>query len=144
MNRVSLSDQLIAMPIYAQQYRAWRRWQRNTVLDRVLSSTSDRKAANVLIKAHPEWSRFDHRLLAELHDHAGKLQQEAYHRALDEAAIATFGRPFRFGDYRICCIGREEFSDDWKAVLRYHGYTGPKHRLLAAAHRAACRSRRLC
>lgn len=136
---IDLSDQLLAEPAYAFRYRPRGYTHKMTAL----GPSRPRDAANILIRANPSWTRTDHRRLAEMHRQAEKLQMEHYGRALDSAAFATFGRPFHVFDYRICCIGSEEFSDDQKEVIRYHGYAIGKHRVLAYVHDAAAASRRL-
>ncbi len=136
---IDLSDKLLADPAYEVRIRL-----RGYTCERsAIGAATDRDAANILIRANPAWSRDDHARLAELHRIAGEQQEKQYQVALNLAAHETFGRPFNFWDYRVCCIGREEFGDAWKEILRYHGYAGPKHKALFAAHLAASKSRKI-
>ncbi len=136
--RIESSDELLAHPAYSARVKL-----RGYTGERMATSAvTKRDAANILIAANRSWTRADHARLAELHRQAGTAQEAAYQKALNDAAQETFGRPFAFSDYRVCCIGSEQFSDAWKEIIRYHGYTAPKHKALAKAHLAASQSRR--
>ena len=133
------SNELLAHPAYSARVRL----RGYTGAITAAGAHTKRDAANVLITANPAWTRADHARLAELHSQAETLHESAYQKALDGAAQETFGRPFAFGDYRVCCIGSEQFSDAWKKIIRLHGYAAPKHKALAKAHLAASQSRRI-
>jgi len=117
----------------------------NTIGSRitVFQAVTDADAAKVLIKACPEWSKQDHLRLQEEHRAEAKRHREAWEKVADEAAQATFGRPFQVTDYRVSAIGSYEFSPEHKQALRLHAYAKGKHQRLASAHGIAAHSRRV-
>jgi len=109
----------------------------------VFQAVTDTDAAKVLIKAFPEWSNQDHLRLQEEHRTEAQRHCDAWNKVADEAAQATFGRPFHVTDYRISAIGSDEFSPEHKQALRLHAHAKGKHQRLASAHGIAAHSRRV-
>lgn len=132
----SLNSQL-DHPVYHQGVRLRSYNGRITVFQ----ATSDRDAAKVLKRLKPDWSKEDHAALAKAHASEAKAQRLEWDRLLNEAAMATFGRPFEFMDYRISAIGRDEFSDEYKEKLRFAAHASTYHMLASRAHAQAARGR---
>lgn len=107
----------------------------------VFQAVNDRDAAKVLKRLKPQWSKPEHADLAKAHEDEAQAQRAEWNRLLDEAAMATFGRPFQFHDYRISAIGREEFSEEHKKKLRFAAHAVTYHTLAARAHAKAARGR---
>lgn len=107
----------------------------------VFQATSDRDAAKVLRRLKPDWSKSEHAELAKAHAAEADSQRMEWDRLLDDAAMATFGRPFQFQDYRISAIGREEFSDEHKQKIRFAAHATTYHTLASRAHAQASRGR---
>ena len=139
MNRIKASDDLLALPEYATCVRI--KGYNGKVS--VYTAVNARDAANVLINISPGVNRSRHLELAAQHEALVIQHQLYYNKALDKAAQALFGRPWRITDFKVSCIGRDEFSEEHKAELRYHGYSATKHATLAYAHKAASTSRRI-
>ena len=90
-------------------------------------------AARALRKIVPELTKKDHAIAAAYHA-ARKVQLDnAWAIIANNAARETFARDWQFSDYRICAIGREEFSERYKKLLRHCAYNAAKH---SAAYRA--------
>lgn len=125
----------------AYQGRAKLRGYRSPVSAFQTVTTKD--AGDVLISLCPTWTREDHRRLAHTHAKLAERDYTRWNRRADEAAQATFGRTFSFTDYRISGIGREEFPDEFKVELRKTISEACRHKILAHAHAAAAKSRRI-
>lgn len=124
-------------PIYTQRLRM-RGWNR-----RVGATVGcQRTAAKVLKRLAPHWSREDHLRLAEHHARRAQRLQAIWSLVADRAAQDLLGRPFAVTDYRICAIGREDFAEHHKRVLRHCAYGSTQHRQLADAHACAARTAR--
>lgn len=107
----------------------------------VFQAATDRDAAKVLKRLKPDWSKSDHDFLAKDHASEAEFQRREWDRLLNEAAIATFGRPFQFHDYRISAIGREEFSEEYKQKICFAAHAATYHSLASRAHALAARGR---
>lgn len=105
----------------------------------VFQATSPRDAARVLKRLKPDWTPAEHTALAEAHEAEAAAQEKAWNALLNEAAMATFGRPFAFTDYRISAIGRDEFSDEHKQKIRFAAHAANYHKQAARAHAQAAR-----
>lgn len=105
----------------------------------VFQAVTDRDAAQVLRRAHPAWDKAAHLALAQRHAEETVRQREAWNKLLDTAAQETFGRPFQFLDYQISGIGRDEFSEEHKAALRFHAHATTYHEQISRAHAHAAR-----
>lgn len=94
----------------------------------------------ILRRLLPDWTRDMHAQQAcamqRRADHYAKL----WDREARAAALETFGRPWEFTDYKICAIGRDEFSDARKAKLRKYAY-GRSDYLSARDMHARCAGR---
>lgn len=105
----------------------------------IFQATSDRDAAKVLKRVKPEWTPGEHETLAHAHAAEADTQRAEWNRLLDEAAMATFGRPFQFADYRVSAIGRDEFSEEHKQKIRFAAHASNYHTQAARAHAQAAR-----
>lgn len=100
-------------------------------------------AGRALRKLLPDFDRDDHVAAAAYHLERAERLDRAWSKVAERAAVEAFGRSWQFHDYRICAIGREEFSNHHKRVLRHCAYNSTKHRDLAHAHTRAAGLRKL-
>lgn len=107
----------------------------------VFQAVTSRDASKVLRRLKPEWTREDHISLSKKHDVEADTQRQEWDRLLNEAAMETFGRPFLFTDYIISAIGRGEFSEEKKVLLRFAAHAATYHQLANRAHAIAARRR---
>lgn len=107
----------------------------------VLQALSAGDAATVLIRANPDWTKADHLHLAAAHHDEATRQKAAWSRIVNEASLATFGRPYGIWDYKVSGIAREEFSAEHKEALRFAAHAGGNHATLALAHERAAKRR---
>lgn len=105
----------------------------------IFQTTSDRDAAKVLKRLKPEWTQGEHETLSIAHAAEADAQRAEWNRLLDDAAMATFGRPFQFADYRISAIGSDEFSEEHKQKIRFAAHASNYHSQVARAHAQAAR-----
>lgn len=109
----------------------------------ISTAHGDADKARVLIQLQPAMTRSQHASLARgfttLSDH---LDAE-WNREIDEAAMETWGRPWRPTDYRISAIGSDEFSNERKNKLRTFAQGATKAKYIAQGHEAAAKSRLL-
>ena len=66
----------------------------------------------------PEFGAQEHRLAAAKFKDFEQRLQCLYEKALDDAAIETFGRKLNIGEFHVSGIGRAEFPDAKKNRLR--------------------------
>lgn len=104
-----------------------------------MMSASD--AGKALIHNNPDWTKEDHQRLAADHHAAAAYHDEQWGKKADEAAKATFGRPYQFTDYKISGIASDKFSDEHKDALRHHAHAGSFHKQMEVAHEAAANTR---
>lgn len=71
------------------------------------------------------------------HLEAAISHRRLWNEQADKAALETWGRPFRFGDYSVSGIASAEFSEPRKEALRLHALAWPRHVLLAILYCAA-------
>ena len=90
--------------------------------------------SKVLRKTALGVSKRTHAMMARAHRRARDAWEKVWGRAADRAAMETFGRKFQFGDYKISAVGRDEFPERLKKILRKAAISGSKHAQLAAAH----------
>lgn len=62
------------------------------------------------------------------------LHNAAWSTTVNQACMATFGRPYEFHDYKVSGVARDEFSDEDKNALRDHAYKKGQHHQLAIFH----------
>lgn len=105
----------------------------------IFQAVSVKDAATILRRVAPEWSKEDHLRLAAQHSRAALELRDEWSKLADEAAVATFGRPFRFTDYRISGIACEEFSAYYKERLRFAAHASSNHGCASRAHAEAAR-----
>lgn len=106
-------------------------------------SAHGKDAGDVLIQLAPNMTRAQHAQRAREFEALENDLQDQYDRALDAAAMETWGRKFEATDYRVSAIGSDEFSDRHKERLRElaHGLSAAK--TIAGAHTYASKSRRI-
>lgn len=98
-------------------------------------NTGDRRAGAVILRRlAPSLSKWDHLRLAAYHFGRSKRLEKAWNIVFERACLEAFGRPSRFGDYRITAIGCEEFSERRKKLLRHCAYNSTTHSDVAYAH----------
>ncbi len=125
----------LASPIYQKTLTKTVHRDRTTILR---LACYDAVAAGRSLRRHLQgWTRDDHLAAARYHLRRSKRLEETYSLVLDRAAMATWGRPFGFFDYRISCIGSDEFAERHKRILRHCGHNRSKHTDLAMAHARA-------
>jgi hypothetical protein len=84
----------------------------------------------------PEFGAQEHRLaVAKFKDFEQRLQG-LYEKALDQAAIETFGRKLNIGEFHVSGIGRDEFSVAKKNRLRRLNRLKVQCQDIARAHAA--------
>lgn len=108
----------------------------------VLSACTSNDGASILRRLARELSKEEHFKLADAHAKAAADQCAEWNRLADKAAVETFGRPFRFGDYKISGIACEEFEDGMKAQLRFAAHAQSNHKAASRAHWAAATRKR--
>lgn len=99
-----------------------------------LSALSASDSAKVLRRLAQELTKGDHIILAEAHAKKYAELNQTWSTTADQAAMSTFGRAFRIEDYKISAIGREEFSEHHKSILRHAAQNMSKHKQAAMAH----------
>lgn len=92
-----------------------------------------------ILRALGKWTPDENRELAIKHTISAFKFSRLYSEKLDEASMATFGRKFEVKDYQISCIGREEFSEEYKKQLRFLNDAARNHSDIAYAHITATR-----
>lgn len=100
----------------------------------VYSVMSSQDAARILKKTLHTWTKQQHRHAAEDAAKKAKQVESAYSRALDAAAMETWGRKFQPFDYRISAIGSDEFSEKRKTQLRNLAHSMSRLKDLQRAH----------
>jgi hypothetical protein len=109
----------------------------------VLTATSSASAAKVARLAFPDYTKADHEAAAVLHRKLAEGHDASWSSSRHLAHLEAFGCAPSVTDYRISGIGRDEYSDAWKAKLRTHAHTASAHRACAAAHFGAAKLRNL-
>jgi len=105
----------------------------------IFQAVSDRDAARILRKTNPTWSSQDHLDLAAQHAEAATRHAKEWSDLVQEAAQETYGRPFRFEDYRISAIASDDFTPEKKERLRFAAHAETYHKLASRAHALAAK-----
>ena len=95
----------------------------------------EKTAAQIIKRFWPGLSKENHAEIAQYHACRAEKLRVIWNLVIERATLQTFGRPWRFEDYKFCAIGREEFSEAHKRVLRHCAYRKSEHLHLAHAHR---------
>ena len=102
-------------PIYHTKEKAPRY---NTPISPVGTHAGSGAGANMLKRRLPSWTKADHeKAAAKLVKMISSLE-EKYSQMLDAAAKETWGRKWNITDYRVSCVGSDEFSQKRKEQLR--------------------------
>lgn len=96
-------------------------------------------ASHVLRRLNPAWTKQEHAALGDYHAEQRHLCDQQWSTLVDEAALATWGRPYSIFDYRISGIASDEFPEKFKTRLRFLAHASANHSRLSHAHRAAAR-----
>lgn len=88
----------------------------------------------LLRKLMPMLNKDQFRAIGLEHAKLALSHQTAWSTRVNEACLATFGRPYGIHDYRISGIARDEFSEGDKTALRSHAHKQGHHHQLAIFH----------
>jgi hypothetical protein len=102
----------------------------------VLSSHGGALRRKIMRMQFPRSTREDHARAARGHHQAAAKYDKAWGRIADKASKETFDRPWTFSDYRVSGIGRSEFPERLKKLLRSAAHRASEHNVAAAAHEA--------
>lgn len=91
-------------------------------------------AAKVISQTTQGWRKDMHAQAALYHMARYERLNGIWLKLLDKAMLTAHGRSMGALDYRICAIGRDEFPDSIKRVLRHCCYRSGEHLTLARAH----------
>lgn len=108
----------------------------------IFTAVSPVDAGRLLRRLLDGYTVEQHRQLARQHAEAAGQMKDDWNRLADDAAQQTLGRPFRFEDYQISGIAREEFTPAMKEKLRFAAHAGTAHTKAARAHWAAAGARK--
>lgn len=115
-------------------HKGWRGYTRTVCVTSVLRA-KDGKA--LLKRLMPETSATAHIELANLHIQAALKNNKMWNSLVDRQMLKVFGRPFKFGDYKVSGVCRDEFEEPAKELLRKYAHNGSAHHHLAIFHRMA-------
>lgn len=79
----------------------------------------DGTVAKIIRRAAIGWSRTDHDHAALYHNARYERLNSIWQKLLDKAMMQTHGRAMGVTDYKVCAIGRDEFPEAMKRVLRH-------------------------
>jgi hypothetical protein len=96
-------------------------------------------AAKILISLFPSWSKEDHLRAAAKFSRMETKYDEKWAEAQKAAHNKKFGKDPQFADYKVSGIGRDEYAEDDKKVLRKLAHSKSKASILAWAHKAAAK-----
>ncbi len=93
-----------------------------------------RMTAKILRRTTRGWTKADHDQAARYHIARHERLNSIWQRLLDKAMIQAYGRPMGATDYKVCAVGRDEFGDAVKRVLRHCRYRSCEHLNIGRAH----------
>jgi hypothetical protein len=96
-------------------------------------------AARLIRRFGPTWTSQEHASIARYHTHRAEKLLAVYKRVLERAALHSLGRPWQFTDYKVSGVGRDEFSEAHKRVLRHCIHRSYEHEDMAEAHAVLAR-----
>jgi len=82
------------------------------------SIAAGQTGAKLLKQRLTGWTKADHKKAVVKLEKMAKRAKADYARALDRAAQETWGRKWKPTDYKISCVGSDEFSESIKKKLR--------------------------
>lgn len=121
----------LSHPAYNREVKL-RNWNGRTT---AIRCPCGKTAAQLIKRSWPSLSKEQHAEIAQYHASRAERLRVIWNMVTERAALQSFGRPWRFEDYKICAIGCEEFSEAHKRVLRHCAYRRSEHLHLAGAHR---------
>ena len=80
------------------------------------------------------WSKEEHQKLALQFLEKGKESAKLWDKLANEASMQTFGRPYQITDYKVSGIARDEYSPEFKELLRKAITRNGACRTLATLH----------
>ena len=112
---------------------------------RVSPMNSDFEGGKILRERLREdgWTKQDHDEAAQMHLDKARAASKKWGKVADEAAQATYGRPFEPTDYRVSGIADDKFSDAHKDALREASKSKSEETSAAYAHFIAAGHRNL-
>lgn len=111
--------------------KGWGGYTCRVTLLSVISADAGRR---LLRKLMPNLTKDQYRQIGLEHVKLALLHAAAWSTKVNEACIATFGRPYGFHDYRVSGIARDEFCEEDKNALRAHAHKQGHHHQLAIFH----------
>jgi hypothetical protein len=101
---------------------------------------NDKKiAAKLIRRLGPAWTSEEHESIAKYHAHRAEKLVAIWTKVLECAAMESLGRPWHLTDYKVSGIGRDEFPENHKRVLRHCIHRSYQHRVMAEAHKVLAR-----
>jgi hypothetical protein len=117
-------------PVYNREVRL-RLWNGRTSARRCQDF---RTAAKLIARHATQWTKDEHSAIAHYHSQRCEKLKSVWIKVAERAAMDLFGRPWEFSDYQVCAVGRSEFSERHKRVLRHCAYRSAEHAHIAMAH----------
>ncbi len=101
------------------------------------------QAVIALLRNTPTWTKSDHQDVAAKHKKTAQKFERLWGKTQDAAHMERFGRKATMADYRVSGIGRDDYSEAKKNLLRKLARAISDHNILAAHHAAAAKKRGL-
>ena len=99
-----------------------------------LHCSDPKVAAQLIARFGPVRTAREHFSIAQYHVARYHKMKAIWSLVAERAAMEALNRPWKIEDYKICAIGREEFSEAHKRVLRHCAYRSTEHLQIARAH----------
>lgn len=131
---------------------AWWRWHHNPagapdalsdVYRKVRMAHSNSDRAQALKKQFRFWSKADHTKAAAQHKEASIRWHRVWNKARDRAHREVFGKAPGPFDYKISGIGRDEYPERYKSILRKAAQSASAHEIVSEAHAYAAKHLRI-
>lgn len=100
-------------------------------------------AARIIRRTAHGWTKADHDQAVRYHIARYERLNSIWEKLLDKAMIQQYGRAMGVADYKVCAIGRDEFPDTVKRVLRHCRYRSCEHLNIGRAHEKLAKRVRL-
>jgi hypothetical protein len=100
----------------------------------VLTAVSASCGVALLRRFAPSLTKDDHALLARQHAESSLKHKKLWNETVEQASLATFGRSFEFGDYRVAGVASDLYSPEHKSALWTHCRSKDSHHQLAVLH----------
>lgn len=130
----ALADDWLAEMKAGNRHNPCRTRRNPRVSKSVMSAMTSKQMRKALRREHPAMSRGEHAAASVNHNKKAQRCDVLWGRIADKASREVFGRPFGLGDYRVSGVGRDEFSERHKNMLRKIARQGDMHRRYAHVH----------